>query len=253
MRAITIVGNWKMNTTPSEAEQLASDIRLNVADSADATVVVCPPSIALESVKRVLDGSEVAIGVQNIHSDPQGAYTGEISAEMAREFASYAIVGHSERRALFDESDEFISQKVAAAERAGLRPILCVGEPSDVRSAGAGHAESFVTTQLLSGLSDVTDISSVLVAYEPVWAIGTGQAATPEVAQHIASALRSALRGRFGAAADQVPCLYGGSVNSGNIAEFVQQADIDGALVGGASLEAGSFADIVTAASRVNG
>ena len=249
MRAITIVGNWKMNMTPSGSERLASEIRHRLAGSTGATVVVCPPSIGLETVNRVLNGSGVAVGVQNVHSDPQGAFTGEISAEMASEFASYVIVGHSERRALFDESDEFIGRKVAAAERAGLRPILCVGEPSDVRSTGC--AESFVTAQLLSGLSDVNDVSRVLVAYEPVWAIGTGQAATPEVAQQIASVLRSALRDRFGAVADDVPCLYGGSVNSANIVEFVEQADIDGALVGGASLEAKSFADIVAAASRV--
>ena len=249
MRAITIVGNWKMNMTPSEGERLASEIRRQLAGSAGTTVVVCPPSIGLETVNRVLDGSDVAVGVQNIHSDFEGAFTGEISAEMACEFANYAIVGHSERRALFGESDEFIGQKVAAAERVGLRPILCVGEPSEVRSAGC--AESYVTAQLLSGLSNVTYISRVLVAYEPVWAIGTGQAATPDVAQQIAAALRKVLRDRFGAAADQVPCLYGGSVNSANIAEFVEQSDIDGALVGGASLEAESFAGIVTAASQV--
>ncbi len=249
MPAKTIIGNWKLNKTPVEAEQLASGIRSLLAAYVGSEVVVCPPSISLETVCRVLAGSGIAVGAQNVHSESEGAFTGEISAEMVRAFASYAIVGHSERRMTFGEGDDFIAQKVAAASRAGLRPVLCVGEPTEVRNAG--RAESYVTAQLLDGLSLLTDISGVLVAYEPVWAIGTGQAATPEVAQHMSSALRSALKGRFGAVADQVPCLYGGSVNSANIAEFVEQADVDGALVGGASLEAESFAAIVIAASRV--
>ena len=243
----TIIGNWKLNRTPSEAAQLASGIRRRLADSAGAVVVVCPPSIALETVSRVLDGSGIAVGAQNVHSETEGAFTGEISADMVHEFASYAIVGHSERRTLFGESDEFVGRKVAAAVKAGLRPILCVGEPSDVRNAG--RAESHVTAQLLSGMSQLTDISGILVAYEPVWAIGTGQAATPEVAQEISATLRSAMRERFGTVAEDVPCLYGGSVNSANIRDFVDQRDIDGALVGGASLEAESFAAIVEAAS----
>ena len=249
MRAITIVGNWKMNKTPSEAENLASGIRSRLAGQAGADVVVCPPTVALETVSRVLQGSGIAVGAQDVHSEIEGAFTGENSAEMICEFTSYAIVGHSERRALFSESDEYVGRKVAAADRAGLRPILCVGEPSDVRSAGC--ADSFVTAQLLGGLSQLTDISNVLVAYEPVWAIGTGQAATPEVAQQMSSALRSVLRDQFGKVADDVPCLYGGSVNAANIAGFMEQADVDGALVGGASLDAESFASIVTVASHL--
>ncbi len=245
----TIIGNWKLNKTPSEAGQLASQIRSHLPDSVGAAVVVCPPSVALETVCRHLEGSGIAVGAQNVHYEAEGAFTGEISAEMVSEFASYSIVGHSERRMLFGESDEFVGDKVAAVLRAGLRPILCVGEPSDIRSAGG--AESYVTTQLLGGLSGVTDISNVLVAYEPVWAIGTGQAATPEVAQEITGSLRSALKEHYGTVADEVPCLYGGSVNASNIAEFVGQPDIDGALVGGASLDAESFADIVKVASQV--
>ena len=241
MRTITIVGNWKMNKTPSEAENLASGIRSRLAGQAGADVVVCPPTVALETVSRVLQGSGIAVGAQDVHTETEGAFTGENSAEMVREFASYAIVGHSERRALFSESDEYVGRKVAAAGRAGLRPILCVGEASDVRSGG--DAESYVTAQVLRGLSQLT--------YEPVWSIGTGQAATPEVAQQMSSALRSALRDQFGKVADEVPCLYGGSVNPANIAGFMEQADVDGALVGGASLDAESFASIVTAASQV--
>ena len=249
MRMTTIIGNWKLNKTPTEAEHLASEIRRLLAESASTNVVVCPPSVALETVSRALDGSGIALGAQNVHSESAGAFTGEISAEMVREFASYAIVGHSERRTLFGESDEFIAQKVAAAMKAGLRPVLCVGEPAEVRSAGC--AESYVTAQLFSGLSQLTDISSVLVAYEPVWAIGTGQAASPDVAQQMSSALRGALRDKYGNVANQTPILYGGSVNAANIADYVGRTDVDGALVGGASLEAAAFAEIVIAASQV--
>ena len=249
MRVTTIIGNWKLNKTPTEAGQLASEIRSRLAESPGSDVVVCPPSISLETVSRVLKDSGIDVGAQNIHSESEGAFTGEISAEMVREFASHAIVGHSERRTLFGETDDFIGRKVATATGAGLRPILCVGEPDEIRSAG--QVESYVTAQLLSGLSQLSDVSGVLVAYEPVWAIGTGQAATPDVAQQMSAALRSALRDQFGTVADQVPLLYGGSVNAGNIADFVGQADIDGALVGGASLEAESFAGIVIEASQL--
>lgn len=244
----TIVGNWKMNKTPAEAAQLASEIRDRLLDHAGAAVVVCPPSIALETVCRVLDGSRISVGVQNVHSSSAGAFTGEISSEMAREFAEYVIVGHSERRTLFQESDELAGQKVSAVVNAGLRPILCVGEPHEVRSSG--KAVEFVTNQLVVGLSHLSSPSDVLVAYEPVWAIGTGQAATPPTAQEMAGAIRSKLRDLYGVAGDEVPCLYGGSVSQANIAEFVDQPDIDGALVGGASLEAASFAAIVISASQ---
>ena len=243
----TIVGNWKMNKTPTEAAQLASDIRDCLLDHAGAAVIVCPPSIALETVCRVLDGSGIAVGAQNVHSSSAGAFTGEISSEMVREFAEYVIVGHSERRTLFKESDELAGQKAAAVANAGLRPILCVGEPHEVRSSG--KAVEFVTNQLVVGLSYLSSPSGVLVAYEPVWAIGTGQAATSQAAQEMVGAIRSKLRDLYGVAGDEVPCLYGGSVNSTNIAEFVNQPDIDGALVGGASLEADSFTMIVKSAS----
>ncbi len=251
MPTTTIVGNWKLNKSASEAASLASDIRDQLADHFGTAVVVCPPSIALESVSRVLEGSQIAVGTQNVHSEIVGAFTGEISAEMAREFAQYVIVGHSERRMHFGESDEFISRKVAAVMNAGLSPILCVGEPAEVRKRG--NAERFVTGQLIQGLSRVTYATGILVAYEPVWAIGTGEAATAQAAQEMAYSLRGKLRELYGAGADEVPCLYGGSVNSANISEFVEQPDIDGALVGGASLEAGSFSGIVRAATLASG
>lgn len=250
MSMTTIVGNWKMNKLPTEAAQLASDIRGRLEKHRRATVVVCPPSAALETVSRVLEGSDIAVGAQNVHPEIQGAFTGETSAEMVREFASYVIVGHSERRVEFGETDELISLKVSAVARAGLRPILCVGESTGIRNSG--RAVQFVTEQLTKGLSQINDVSRVLVAYEPVWAIGTGQAATPDAAQEIISALRMALRDQYGVVANGIPCLYGGSVNADNISEFVTRPDIDGALVGGASLEADSFADIVTAASQAS-
>ena len=237
-----------MNKAPNEAGVLAAEIRARLVDPGGATVVVCPPSIALGTVSRVLDGSRIAVGAQNVHSEGRGAFTGEISAEMAREFVDFVIVGHSERRAQFGESDEFINAKVAAATNAGLRPILCVGEPLDVRDSG--NAYEFVANQLIQGLSGISDVSRLAVAYEPVWAIGTGQAATAVTAQETLGTIRTTLRERFGAAADDVPCLYGGSVTGANIAEFVQQPDIDGALVGGASLAADSFAEIVLRATE---
>ena len=170
---------------------------------------------------------------------------------MLAELVEFVIVGHSERRTLFAESDEFVGRKVVASIQAGLRPILCVGESLEDRRAG--RAENIVGSQLRSCLAGVTDVSSLLVAYEPVWAIGTGEAATPQIAQDMMSSIRSVLRSRFGDSADSVPCLYGGSVSADNVQDFVCEPDIDGALVGGASLDAESFAAIVARASEVSG
>ncbi len=243
MPILTIVGNWKMNTTPSSASCLAADIRERLTNRGGASVVVCPPSIALHSVRSALEGSDIGVGAQNIHWEREGAFTGEMSADMARELAEYVIVGHSERRAMFGESDEIVGKKAAAAVSAGLRPILCVGESAAERRAGS--AEPAVVSQLDAGLAGVDDATGILVAYEPVWAIGSGEAATPDVAQRMARAIKAALEARFGDAAKRTPCLYGGSVSADNIAGFIAQPDIDGALVGGASLSADSFALIV--------
>ena len=252
MQIATIVGNWKMNKPPSEARLLAQDIRGRLEGRGNgAKVVVCPPSIALETVSRTLEGSDISVGAQNAHSESSGAFTGEISPAMAREFADFVIVGHSERRSLFGESDEFVRGKVEAAIDAGLRPILCVGESAAVRSGG--DAERFVCGQLDAAVSGVSDIAGALVAYEPVWAIGTGLAATADSAQQMLGVIRAALRARFGDSANAVPCLYGGSVTASNIADFVRQPDVDGALVGGASLDAASFADSVTRAAAARG
>ena len=249
MNRLTIVGNWKMHTTPSSAYILGYGIsRLTtVGDISD--IVICPPYISLDRVAQAVEGSGIRLGAQDVHPEEAGAFTGEVSAPMLAELVEFVIVGHSERRALFAESDEFIARKVAAAIEAGLKPILCVGESLEDRRVG--RAESVVTSQLLTCLANVTDVSPLLVAYEPVWAIGTGEAATPQIAQDMMSSIRSALRSRFADAAYSVPCLYGGSVNADNIQSFVRQPDIDGALVGGASLSAESFASIVARASEV--
>ena len=245
MKTTYFVGNWKMNTTLNTAVSLASGIRdrLEGRNVDWIKVILCPPFVSLDSVSSAIQGSEISVGAQNLHSEPSGAFTGEISAEMLRGLAEFVIIGHSERRTLFAESDELIASKMEAASGAGLKPILCVGETLQQRRAG--EAVESVERQVAKGLSKVNDVSQTMIAYEPVWAIGTGEAATPEVAQEMMSAIRSSLRSRFGNQADSVPLLYGGSVNAGNVRRFISQPDIDGALVGGASLSADSFTEIV--------
>ena len=245
MKTVTIVGNWKMNTTPETAVSLASGIRgrLEGRKTSQARTILCPPFVSLEGVASALRGSEVSVGAQNVHSETSGAFTGEISAEMLRGLAEFVIVGHSERRTLFGESDDMIAAKVEVTQSVGLKPILCVGETFQQRRSG--KARDTVERQTAQGLSRVSDLSQTMIAYEPVWAIGTGEAATPEVAQDMMASIRACLRSHFDAQADSVPLLYGGSVNAVNVREFVTQPDIDGALVGGASLSVDSFTQIV--------
>ena len=251
MTTSTIAGNWKMNTTLTTAEILAYDIRNTISMDSLVDIIICPPYISLDRVSRIVSGSRVRVGAQDVHPDSSGAFTGEVSPAMIAEIADFVIVGHSERRALFGESDEFVGRKVVASLDAGLKPILCVGESLDDRRAG--RAEEIVRSQLLDSLGGVEDVAGILVAYEPVWAIGTGEAANPQIAQHMMNSIRSALRSRFADTADSVPCLYGGSVNADNVQDFVREPDIDGALVGGASLDAESFVSIINKASEVVG
>ncbi|MDA1035982.1 MAG: triose-phosphate isomerase [Chloroflexi bacterium] len=243
-----VVGNWKMNTTVAEATQLAREIRGAIADVSGVTRVVCPPSVSLAAVRAELDGVDIGVGAQNMHPEAKGAFTGEISAAMLADLCRYVILGHSERRALFGEQDDFINAKVRAALGAGLTPILCVGETLDERETE--QANAVVQRQLRGGLASMSasDVAKTVVAYEPVWAIGTGRAATPDDAQAIIGMIRVEL-GRLAsdAVASNVPLLYGGSVNAGNCADIAAQRDIDGALVGGASLVASDFAVIVKA------
>ena len=250
MRKLAIVANWKMNTTPESGVALAEDIRRALPGSDNnIDIIICPPFVALDRVGRTLEGSGISLGAQNVHAELEGAYTGEVSAPMLQGLVDFVIVGHSERRTLFGESDDSIGAKVAASVNSGLTPILCVGESLEDRRAG--RAVDVVNSQLLTCLAGLDDVSTLLVAYEPVWAIGTGEAATPQIAQDMMASIRDALRSRFGEAADTVRCLYGGSVSPDNVGDFVSQPDIDGALVGGASLSADSFASIVARGSEV--
>ncbi len=244
MRTPVIAGNWKMNTTPRSAVELARGVVDGTVGLADVTTIVCPPFVSLQAVKSAVEGSGVKVAAQNVSAEPSGAFTGETSVEMLTGLATHVIVGHSERRSLYGEMDEFVAAKAVAVAAGGLKPIVCVGESLDVRRAG--DAEQFCRAQIRNSLTGYSNWESLLVAYEPLWAIGTGQAAAPRDAQAIARAIRDELSGIAGQAyADQIPVLYGGSVNPENAGPFIDHPDIDGALVGGASLKADDFSAIV--------
>jgi len=249
MRRPIIAGNWKMYKTPSQARELAAGVAagLKPERAAECEVVLCPPAVDLAAVAEVLRGTPVRLGAQNLYPQDEGAFTGEVSAPMLKELGvSSVIVGHSERRQYFAETDEFVNLKVKSALKHGLQPILCVGESLAEREAGT--TEDRIKTQLAGGLADLTpvDFASLVLAYEPIWAIGTGRTATPEQAQAVHRFIRAWLAGQFGAAAAEAMRIqYGGSVKPDNIRSLMDQPDIDGALVGGASLKADSFLAIV--------
>jgi len=253
IRKKLIAGNWKMNKTSADAVALVQEIVTAVGRNTDVDVVVCPPFTSLESVFKALDGSTVKLGAQNMHHEASGAFTGEISAGMLRSlFTSYVILGHSERRTYFNETDSFINQKVIAALKAQLKPILCVGETLAEREAGS--TLKVVQTQLEAALEGVSKdlATSVVIAYEPVWAIGTGKVATTEQAQEVHAFIRGLLTKIFGSAtAGRMRILYGGSMKPSNAPELLGQKDIDGGLIGGASLEARSFIELLQAAGKV--
>jgi triosephosphate isomerase (TIM) len=250
-RTPVIAGNWKMYKDHLEAIQLVQKLayHLEAEDYEEQEVVVCPPFVSLRSVQTVIqsDGLPIGLGAQNCHPEDEGAFTGEVSVPMlSRLDVTYVIAGHSERRALFGESDAVVNAKVRAIQRHGLRPILCVGESLEEREAG--RAVEVVVEQLRGSLegSAVGDPEALVVAYEPVWAIGTGRTATPEDAQEMCAAVRSELASLYDqATADGVRVQYGGSVKPGNVKTLMSQPDIDGALVGGASLSSEDFALIV--------
>ena len=251
-RTPIIAGNWKMHRDHLEAIQLVQKLayHLEEDDYEGQEVVVCPPFVSLRSVQTLLQSDKLPIGLgaQNCHPADEGAFTGEISVPMlARLDVTYVLCGHSERRALFAETDEVVNDKVAAVQRHGLRPILCVGETLEEREAG--RAVEVVTDQLRGSLAGIAipDADALVVAYEPVWAIGTGRTATPDDAQEMCAAVRSELTSLYGAdTGDAVRVQYGGSVKPGNIRALMAEADIDGALVGGASLSSEDFALIVS-------
>ena len=249
MPGFVVAGNWKMNKAVPEARTLAAALKNELAGIGNVSHVVCPPFISLPAVAGELQGSGIAVGAQNAHQEESGAFTGEVSVAMLAGVCEYVIVGHSERRQLFGETDEGVNRKTIAAQAAGLRPIVCVGESLEQRELG--RAESVVASQVRTALESIESTDGLLIAYEPIWAIGTGVAATPADAQQVMSGIRAVLSEMFGtAAAGQVPLLYGGSVSPDNAAGFFAGADVNGALVGGASLQAESFAAISQAASE---
>lgn len=246
-----VAANWKMNTTPSQARELAAATLAAIPDDARdlVEVVLCPPAVSLVLVRDVA-GGRCEVGAQNMHWEEKGAYTGEIAAAMVAEVCGFVIVGHSERRHYFGETDETVNRKIHTALAHDLTPILCIGETQAQREAGETH--DLIGMQLRGALYDRSpdQIARIVVAYEPVWAIGTGIAASGEDANAVATQIRSILVELGGATARAVRILYGGSVTAANAAEFLGQPAIDGALVGGASLKPAEFAAIVHASAQ---
>jgi triosephosphate isomerase len=247
MRTPFIAGNWKMHKTIEEAVTLIQELRATMEDVTGCDVAVCPPSPALAAVHAALAGSTIGLGAQNMHWEAQGAFTGEVSPKMLEGLCDYVIIGHSERRTLFGETDETVNKKLHAALGSGLKPILCVGE--NLQQNQAGETDAFVGSQVRAAFTGITAEQARLltVAYEPIWAIGTGLPATGEGANGIiGDTVRGTLAALYGDdVAQAIRIQYGGSVKPGNIAEFMAQPEIDGALVGGASLRAADFAAIV--------
>lgn len=251
MRKPMVAGNWKMHKTVAEARQLVEEVLPGLTAVQGVEKVLCPPFTALSAVGEMLAGTDIGLGAQNMHWESAGAYTGEVAPAMVAELCRYVILGHSERRAYFGETDVTVNRKVRAALSHDLAPIVCVGETLEENQAG--RTEEVVSRQMRDGLQglDASQGQALVFAYEPVWAIGTGLAATAEVANTIIrDVIRQALRDLFDAeTASRVRVLYGGSVKAHNAAEFFSQADIDGALVGGASLKAQEFIAITRAAA----
>jgi len=251
MRKKVIAANWKMNMTVAETESFLTSFRLEIEEVSGVEIVIAPPFTALSKLSELLGGSQrIRLGAQNFYHEKPGAYTGEISAGMLRElFVRYVIIGHSERRQIFGESDELINKKVLAAVASELRPILCIGETLQEREAG--KEKTILEGQLKADLQGVAaeDLVESIIAYEPIWAIGTGVNASPIQAQEAHAHVREVISGLYDAAtAAKVRIQYGGSVKPANAATLLSQPDIDGALVGGASLEPRGFAEIVKAA-----
>jgi triosephosphate isomerase (TIM) len=251
MRIPIVAGNWKMNKTVAEARDLVNTMRAPLDAIAGVEKVLCPPFISLMTVASTLEGTDIELGAQNLHWEEKGAFTGEVAPNMVKEFCKYVIIGHSERRAYFGETDETVNRKVAAAIKHGLTPIVCVGETLDQYESG--QTSEVVRRQIKAGLAgiDSADAAKLVVAYEPVWAIGTGKASSGENANFVHQKVtRPALSELFGAdGAESIRILYGGSVTAANASEFFVYPDIDGALVGGASLKPDEFVAITKAIS----
>ena len=250
MRVPMIAGNWKMNTTVSEAVALVNEMRRGLDEIDGVEKVICPPFISLAAVKELIKGSSLRLGAQNLYFEEKGAYTGEISPLMLAEVCEFVIIGHSERRQYFNETGEIVNKKLRAALKVGLKPIFCIGERLEENEAG--RTEEVVTEQLESSLAGIDNIHGLIVAYEPVWAIGTGKAATGKQANETIALIRHNVAQLYGEKIVQdLHILYGGSVTADNANEFMQQPEIDGALVGGASLKANEFLSIVRQTSEI--
>jgi triosephosphate isomerase (TIM) len=251
MRTPFVAGNWKMNKTVGEARELVSTMAVNLKTIDGVEKVICPPYISILAVANMLSGIDIGLGAQNMHWEEKGAFTGEVSPEMVKEFCKYVILGHSERRQYFGETDQTVNKRVLAAQKHGIIPIVCVGETLEENESG--QTADVVRRQALAALEGVSaDFApSLVVAYEPVWAIGTGRASSGENAQQVhGQVIRAVLVELFGQeTAEKIRILYGGSVTGANAAEFFSQPDIDGALVGGASLK-DDFVAIAQAAAK---
>ncbi len=251
-RKTIIAGNWKMNKTPSEGKALIEEMKPLLSKTKWCEMVLCVPFTDIQAAVKAAKGSKIAIGAQNMHFEKSGAFTGEVSADMLRELGvKYVIIGHSERREYFAETDETCNKKVLAAIENGLRPILCCGESLEQREQGV--TMDIIRTQIKIALNGVAaeDIKKVVVAYEPIWAIGTGKTATSEQANEVCSQIRDCLRELYGARnARAITIQYGGSMNAKNANELLGQPDVDGGLIGGASLKSADFAAIVEAANQ---
>ena len=246
MRKPIIAGNWKMNKTPEEAKQLVTELVPLVKDS-KCDVVVCTPAVCFAAVKPVIEGTNIKLGAQNVHFAEKGAYTGELSAEMLKASGcEYVIIGHSERRQYFGETDKTVNKRTVAAVNAGLKAIVCVGENKEERETG--YTDYIVTFQTLMALHGLTNeqVAETIIAYEPVWAIGTGLTATDEQANETIGVIRKAIAGKYGdEVAQKVRIQYGGSMKGSNVKGLMAQEEIDGGLIGGASLKAADFAQVV--------
>jgi len=252
MRKKIIAGNWKMNKTGTEAASFARDLKIKTISINKTEIIICPPYIAIAPAYEILKESRVKIGAQNVHWEPSGAFTGEISAEMIEQSGcKYVIIGHSERRQYFGETDQSVNNKIKQSLTTSLYPIVCIGETLQQREAG--KMKDIVKTQITAGLSGISveQMKRLVLAYEPVWAIGTGVTATPSQAEEVHHFIRELLAELFNSTiADSTPILYGGSVKPDNVKELLSQNNIDGGLIGGASLKVDSFVELIKTAEQ---
>jgi triosephosphate isomerase len=250
MRTPIIAGNWKMNTTVSEAMELVKAMKEKLHQIAGVEKVLCPPFISLTAVKELIKGTSIKLGAQNMYFERSGAYTGEVSPAMLTGLCEFVILGHSERRGYFGETDQLVNKKVKAALAVGLTPIVCVGE--SLEQNNAGETVGVITRQVKAAFEGIASPKGTVIAYEPIWAIGTGKSASGEQANAVIKLIRSTVAQIYGdSVAQAMRIQYGGSANNANIAEFIKQPEIDGALVGGASLKAADFLGIVEQTAKI--